>query len=93
MKTKKMKKIPDIVKRAMTEGIADIGQLSHQDKYQLNKFVKMGILDKGKGGPFPRLKTVFAIKGHDFIEERKMYIDEFIRIAEYENKFSTNRNS
>lgn len=80
----KSKNIPDIVKRAALHTITDIGQITPQDKRQLNKYIKLGMLTKGKGGPYPRLKIVYAIKGHDFISERKEWIKEVIRISDYE---------
>lgn len=62
--------IPEIVKRAMTETVTDIGQLSAQDIKDLNKYVKKGVLVKGKGGAFPIPKTVYAIKGFDIQQDR-----------------------
>ena len=84
-----LKEIPVIVKRAMLNPITDIGKLSKEQKKDLEKYVKMGILIKGKGGPFPKLKTVYALIGHNFIEARKEFIAEMYRIADYESKTKT----
>uniref|UniRef100_A0A6M3LPT2 Uncharacterized protein n=1 Tax=viral metagenome TaxID=1070528 RepID=A0A6M3LPT2_9ZZZZ len=80
--------IPVIVKRAMLHPITDIGQLTIQDKKHLQKYVKMGVLIKGKGGPFPKLKTVYALIGHDIELRRKIDIAEMMRIAKYESKIN-----
>ena len=71
-------KMPEIVRQALTESITDIGQLSLEDKRTLNKYVKKGFLVKGKGGPFPKLKTVYAYPSYDFIKWRQTYIDEMM---------------
>lgn len=33
---------------------------------------------KGKGGPYPALKTVYAAPGYDFIAERNRAVDELL---------------
>jgi hypothetical protein len=73
---KKNSDIPEIVKRAMTESVTDIGQLTTRDKYQLNKFVKRGALVKGLGGQYPNPKTVYAIAGFNIAEDRIRQINQ-----------------
>lgn len=68
----------EIVKRALTETVTDIGQLSHQEKLDLNYAVRHAWLEKGKGGPFPILKTVYAHKGFDFSADRAAHIAEIM---------------
>lgn len=60
-----------IVKRAMTQTVTDMGQLTHDEKRELNYAVRHGALVKAKGGPFPILKTVYAIPGFDFARDRQ----------------------
>lgn len=67
--------LPAIVKRALVETITDIGQLSASDKFILNRYVKRGWLSRGKGGPFPILKTVYACPGFDFTASRARYVE------------------
>lgn len=74
--------VPAIVKKAMLNPIVDIGQLSETDLKALNKFVKDGILVKEKGGPFPKLKTVYALKGHDVKAKREDDVKEMLDTAE-----------
>lgn len=66
--------LPEIVKRVMVGTVTDIGQLSKSEIYQLNKYVKKGWLSRGKGGPFPILKTVYACPGFDFEASREQYV-------------------
>lgn len=82
--------LPEIVRRALVETVTDIGQLSKSDLYQLNKYVKRGWLRRGKGGPFPILKTVYACPGFDFEASRKRHVDEAFRIAEIEQRLRAN---
>lgn len=82
--------IPEIVKRAMVETVVDIGQLSSSEKYQLNQAVKRGWLSRGKGGPFPMLKTVYAVPTFDHEASRRRYVDEAMRIAELEARLRAN---
>ena len=77
--------IPEIVKRAMVCTITDIGQLDKEEKRQLGKYVKVNVLIKGKGGPYPKLKTVYAIKGYNINKARKESIEEMMAIVKYEN--------
>lgn len=74
--------IPEIVKRAMTERVVSIGQLTAEDLRQLNKYVKKGVLIKGLGGPFPKQKTVYAIKGFDIKKDREDSVNEMIEDVE-----------
>lgn len=60
-----------IIERAMLHTITDIGQLTSEETRELNKAVKKGWLSKGKGGPFPILKTVYALPGFDFVADRQ----------------------
>ena len=68
-----------IVKRALTETITDMGQLTSTELRELAYAVKYGVLSKGKGGPFPILKTVYALPGFDFIADREARIAELRR--------------
>lgn len=67
--------LPEIIKRALTETVVNIGQLSKSELNQLNKYVKRGWLSKGQGGPFPKLKTVYAVPTYDFAANRQAWID------------------
>jgi len=62
--------IPEIVKRAMTQTVTDIGQLTAEEVRTLNRHVKKGYLSKGKGGGFPAIKTVWAVPGYNFAQAR-----------------------
>lgn|SRR6185437_972274 len=63
-----------IVKRALLESVTDIGQLSDTERCDLRNAVNRGLLCKGKGGPFPALKTVYAKPGFDFAAQRAGHI-------------------
>lgn len=78
--------LPKIVKRALVETVTDIGQLSKSDLYQLNKYVKRGWLSRGKGGPFPMLKTVYAHPGFDFAASRERYVEAAMAAYEIEKR-------
>jgi len=78
--------LPEIVKRALIETVTDIGQLSKSDLYQLNKYVRKGWLSRGKGGPFPILKTVYAHHGFDFAASREQYVEAAIATYEIEKR-------
>ena len=82
--------IPEIVKRAMTETITDIGQLSHQELLDLNRYVRKDILIKGKGGSFPKEKTVYAIKGYDIHGARERDVKEMLETSERIDRASGN---
>ena len=70
-----MQPIPPIVKRAMLDTVTDIGQLTAQELNQLTQAVRKGYIAKGRGGPYPALKTVYALPGFDFAENRRQWIE------------------
>lgn len=78
--------LTEIVKRALVETIVNIGQLTPQEQRELNAAVKRGYLSKGKGGPFPALKTMYAHPGFDFIADRQREVDEAMRIAAWDER-------
>lgn len=63
-----------IIKRALVETVTDIGQLTATERRELNAAVKHGWLSRGKGGPYPVLKTVWACPGFDFGASRRRYV-------------------
>lgn len=67
--------ITEIVKRAMFQTVTNIGQLSDKEVRELNRAVKAGLLQKGKGGPFPILKTVYAVPSFDIAADRQREIN------------------
>lgn len=75
-----MLEIP-IIRRALLETVTDIGQLSASEVKELNRAVKQGYLSKGKGGCFPRLKTVYAYPAYDFVGERNRYVNHMMALA------------
>lgn len=83
--------LPPIVKRALVETIVNIGQLSKAEIYQLNKYVKKGWLSKGKGGPYPILKTVYACPRFDFEGHRKRWIDYMMMLAKLDRRAAAQR--
>ena len=83
--------LPEIVKRALVETVTDIGQLSKPELYQLNKYVKRGWLSKGKGGPFPILKTIYAHPGYNFAAWRQRYVEHAMRLAELDRQAAEQR--
>jgi hypothetical protein len=64
-----------IVERALDQTVTDIGQLTPEEQRELSKTVKNGLLSKGKGVPYPLLKTVYARRGFDFAAARQLHID------------------
>jgi hypothetical protein len=68
-----------IVIRALTETVTDIGQLSRIELRELAYAVKYGVLAKGKGGPYPILKMVYAPSGFDFVVDRESQIADLRR--------------
>jgi hypothetical protein len=63
-----MKTIPEIVQRAYTEGVINIGQLSRSELYQLKKYVKSGYLTKITDyNSFPMSKDKYVMNWNDFI--------------------------
>jgi len=59
--------IPDIVQRAYDAQVTNIGQLSKEEIYQLEKFVKSGYLMKYKTYNFPIPKTTYGMNWNDFV--------------------------
>ena len=78
--------IQERINQALTETLPDIGQIDKPTKAALSRLVKQGLLSKGKGGPFPALKTVYAVAGFDFDADRKQHVDEAMRYAEWESR-------
>jgi hypothetical protein len=78
--------LTEIVQRALTEAVTNIGQLSASEQRELNAAVRHGILSRGKGGPYPILKTVWAHPGFDFEADRKRYVDKAMKYAEWESR-------
>lgn len=70
--------LPEIVKRALLHTVTDIGQLSKSDIQTLNRYVKKGWLSKGRGGPYPTIKTVWAFPGYDFAGARETEITKLL---------------
>lgn len=77
---KRMKSISEIytpiVVRAFKQTVTNLGQLSHQQQLELDYAVKHGILCKGKGGPYPILKTIYAAPGFNFAADRAARVAE-----------------
>lgn len=73
--------LPEIVKRALSQTVADIGQLSQNEKKILNAYVKQGVISKGKGGGFPNVKTVYAFPNFDFVTDRERQVKNTLMIA------------
>jgi len=73
-----MSAFPEIVRRAIVHSVTDIGQLSPAERRDLMRHVRAGYLEKGKGGPFPILKTVYAVRGYPFAAARQHAIAEMI---------------
>ncbi len=73
--------LPRIVGWALVHTVVDLGQLSKLDKKILNRYVKKGWLAKGRGGPFPALKTVYAHPDYDFALHRQEALDELHALA------------
>ena len=76
--------LPDIIVRALRYTVTDIGQLTPAEKRALNKYAKLGHLAKGKGGPFPTPKTVYAVPGFDFAADRAEQVNHILHIANTE---------
>lgn len=79
------------IREAATTTIVSIGQLSPAEKRELDAAVRKGWIAKGKGGPFPAPKTVYAPVGYDFDLERSKAIAEVFR-AERTGRAGTRRN-
>lgn len=78
--------IQDRINQALTDTLPDIGQLDKPTLAALNKLVKQGYLSKGRGGPFPMLKTVYAVSGFDFDADREFHIAEAMRLSEMDRR-------
>ena len=76
--------IEPIVERAILDTVVNIGQLSAAEIRQLDRAVERGWLSKGKGGPYPILKTVWAVRGFDFVADRQREIDFHMEIDRIE---------
>jgi hypothetical protein len=83
-------KLTDLIKQALTQTVIDIGQIDAKQKRELNAAVKAGVLDKGKGGPYPNLKTVWACKGFNFVQNRQDSINIMTSIAASEGRLIQN---
>ena len=70
--------LPAIVERALTETVTDLGQLSKAERAALRLYVRRGCLARGQGGPYPSLKTVYAVPGYDFVGERRRMIQRML---------------
>jgi hypothetical protein len=64
----------DVVKRALVSTVTDIGQLTADERRALSTAVARGWIAKGRGGPYPCIKTVYALPGYDFSGERQRSI-------------------
>lgn len=71
----------ELIHLALTAGIVNIGQLTAAQTRKLDSFVKKGWLSKGKGGPFPMLKTVYAHVGFDFEADRRAHVEYAMYLA------------
>lgn len=60
-----------IVRRALASRVVCLGQLSHRERLSLERAVRRGILVKGQGGPFPKIKSAYAAPGFDFAADRE----------------------
>jgi hypothetical protein len=65
--------------QALTKSVCDMGQFTHEEKLLLERAVRLGYLSKGKGGPYPLLKTVYAHPGFDFARDREKGVAELMR--------------
>lgn len=74
-------KVAAIVKRALSEPITDIGQLTDHDRRILADAVRRGWLWNGKGGSYPIPKTVYARPGFDFSADRQRRVGELQALA------------
>lgn len=83
--------LPEIVRRAMTETVVNIGQLTASEQRTLDRYVEKGWLSKGKGGPYPILKTVWAFPGYDFALWRQRYVDHLLTLARLDEETARQR--
>lgn len=70
--------LPAIVQRALTETVTDVGQLTAAERAALRRYVRHGCLARGQGGPYPSLKTVYAVPGYDFVGERQRALQRML---------------
>ena len=70
--------LPAIIQQALTETVTDLGQLTRAERAALRHYVRRGCLARGQGGPYPLLKTVYAVPGYDFAEERRRMIQRML---------------
>ena len=73
--------LTEIVKRAMVYTLTSCGQITPEQKRELECAVRRGYLSKGKGGPFPIEKRVYAHPGFDFAADRARHYEEFVEWA------------
>jgi hypothetical protein len=70
--------LPAIIQRALTETVTDLGQLTAPERAALRRYVRRGCLARGQGGPYPSLKTVYAVPGYDFAGERRRTLQRML---------------
>lgn len=75
----------NIIECAIVNPVCDIGQFDSKTLRELNKAVKAGILSKGKGGPYPMLKTMYAVAGFNFMADRENIINRAMLIRSIES--------
>ena len=83
--------LTQIVKRALVETVVNIGQLTQTEKRELERAVKRGWLSKGKGGPYPVLKVVYACPGFNFAASRERYVNHMLSLAELDQQAAERR--
>jgi hypothetical protein len=85
--------IPEIVRCALVETVTNIGQLTPLEQRTLDAYVKRGWLSKGKGGPYPILKIVYAHPGYDFALWRERYVKHAMALADLDRLAQEQRNA
>lgn len=85
--------VPEIVRRALVDTVVDIGQLSVREKRTLKAYVKRGWLDQGQGGPFPKIKTVYAHKDYDFTRHRRAWVNYMMYLSELDRAKAEQRSN
>lgn len=70
-----------IVEQVIASPRCDLGQFTQHEKRELERAVRSGVLSKGRGGPYPKIKTVYARPGFDFARDRENGIAEVRRAA------------
>lgn len=78
----KAKTTDPIVTRALIDTVTNLGQLTKVQIRALDKAVRDGHLVKGKGGPFPMAKTVWAPVGYDIQAARDADVADMMRLAQ-----------